>query len=260
MNRAAAGKPLRVAVVGDFQIGKSSLVNCLLADSAAETGEGYFPTTDAAAEYPFAPGVVLVDTPGYNDANPEMSKISDEELRKADAVIFVKTEKTLGARDAGILRKADRKPTLVFFNCTDATLGQAGWIPSSAENTATCDSIRRGLRDEGLAGSVLVIDGRMVTPINILWAQVGLGVSVPEEKRDAVYDFARQWLHLENDTPAFRAEMLRRSGVPEVREWLVDLPVRRLQALLENPEQTLERILGQFAEELKKRWTGAQGV
>lgn len=254
MNRPSRRTGLRVAVVGDFQIGKSSLVNCLLAASTAETGEGYFPTTEAAAEYPFAPGVVLVDTPGYNDANPEMSQISDGEIGKADAVIFVKTEKTLGARDVGILRKADRKPTLVFFNCTDATLGQAGWIPSSEENAATCDSIRRALRDEGLADSVLAIGGRMVTPINILWAQVGLGLPMPEEKRNAASDFVQRWLHLAGDTPAFRMEMLGRSGFLPVRDFLKALPLELLKDAALNPQREIDRFLDRFAVELKNRW------
>lgn len=256
MNRAAAGHPLRVVVVGDFQIGKSSLVNCLLADSAAETGEGYFPTTDAAAEYPFAPGVVLVDTPGYNDANPEMSKISDGEIRKADAVIFVKTETTLGARDKCILRKADRKPTLVCFNCTDATL-EARWIPSLAENTATCDSICSALRAEGLADSVLAIDGRMVTPINILWAQVGLEIPVPEEKQNAVSDFAQRWLHLSGDIPMFRKEMLQRSGFLPIRDFMKDLPLELLKDAVSDPQREIDRMLGRFVAELKKRWSVA---
>ena len=257
MNRPSSRNGLRVAVVGDFQIGKSSLVNCLLAASTAETGEGSFPTTAAAAEYPFAPGVILVDTPGYNDANPEMSHISDGEILKADAVIFVKTETTLGARDLCILRKADRKPMLVFFNCTAATLGQAGWIPSLEENTATCDSIRRALREEGLAGSVLAIGGRMVTPVNILWAQVGLGLSIPEEKRNAASDFVRRWLHLAGDTPAFRMELLRRSGFLPVRDFLDNLPLELLKNAVSDPQREIDRVLDRFAAELQKRWSVA---
>lgn len=257
MNQPSRRTGLRVAIIGDFQIGKSSLVNCLLAASTAETGEGYFPTTETASEYPYTPGVVLVDTPGYNDAKPAMSKISDGEIRKADAVIFVKTETTLGARDVGILRKADRKPTLVFFNCTDATFGQAGWIPSSKENAATCDSIRRTLQDEGLAGSVLAIAGRMVTPINILWAKVGLGLSMPEEKRNAASGFVQRWLHLAEDTPAFRMEMLRRSGFLPVRDFLKDLPLELLKNAVSDPQREIDRVLDRFASKLEKRWSVA---
>ncbi len=106
MSLPASKNELRVAVVGDFQIGKSSLVNCL-ADARAKIGEGYFPTTDTATEYLLAPGIVLVDTPGYDDKNRERTKISDEEIQKADVLLFVKTEKALGDHDKIILRRGE---------------------------------------------------------------------------------------------------------------------------------------------------------
>jgi GTPase Era involved in 16S rRNA processing len=45
-------RPLSDAVVGNFQLGKSTLVNCLLGRNAAETGKGKS-TTHRNASFPF---------------------------------------------------------------------------------------------------------------------------------------------------------------------------------------------------------------
>ena len=43
----------KIAIVGTFQVGKSTLMNCLLADDVADMGDG-LPTTHAVATYRFA--------------------------------------------------------------------------------------------------------------------------------------------------------------------------------------------------------------
>ena len=257
MRTPASGNELRVAVVGDFQIGKSSLVNCLLAESLAETGEGYFPTTDTAAEYPFAPSIVLVDTPGYDDANPERTKISDGEIQKADMLLFVKTERTLGDHDETILRKGERKPTIILFNCTDITLGPSGWIPDLPDNLGTCGAIRKELDDIGIIDACLSIEGHITTPINILWAQFGLGLSISESKKNDILDFARQQFGINGDESDLRSKLLVHSGFLPVRDFLKNLPLELLKHVVSNPKREIDRIVDRFAAELKKRWTAA---
>ena len=246
---------MRVAVVGDFQIGKSSLVNCLLGSERAWTGDGFRPETDAVAEYDFAPGIRLVDTPGFDDARRELTEASAGAIREADAVVFVKTEGTLRAHDIGILRGAHGKELAVLFNCT-GTNGRPLAFPENAANADTCRKIEAGLEAEGFGPDLREIAGRRVWPVNILWAQFGLGQFLDDGQREEVEGVARGAFRPEGDEAARRAEMWRRSGVPEVRAWLRNLPLRRLRDALENPERLLERILVRFAGELQKRWNG----
>ncbi|MBR4611846.1 MAG: 50S ribosome-binding GTPase [Kiritimatiellae bacterium] len=248
---------LRVAIVGDFAIGKSSLANCLLAETIAETGEGLFPTTEAAAEFPFMSGVLLVDTPGFDDVRQEMTREAEEEIAKADVVLFVKTETKIGDRDVGTLKMAGGKPLILLFNCTNKTLGMHGWVPELRENAETCTKIRRCLEDEGLASSLLPAGGMKVAPLNILWAQFGLGLVLSDEQRNAVVDFAHRKLGIATTDDALRAEMLRRSGFLPVRDFLKNLPLELLKDAAAHPEREIDRIVNRFAEELKKRWNAA---
>ena len=248
---------IKVAFVGDFQIGKSSLVNCLLADASAETGEGFFPTTEAATEYPFVPGVALVDTPGFDDERPEMARISEECIRSADAVLFIKTDKILGEHDETVLRMASRKPLVIVFNCWDRTHGRRGWIPELPENAETCEIILRKLEQNGMADSVLRIGGNSVSAVNVLWAQFGLGQPVLDGQCAGIIDFARRRLDLKIPEDTLRAEMLRRSGFLPVRDFLKNLPLELLKHTISNPQQAINRIVDRFATEFKKRWTAA---
>lgn len=79
--------PLRVALVGDAEVGKSSIV---LRWSRNRISEGYETTLEDAVEgdviiarrsYP----VVIIDTPGHED----FATIRDSYLRKCDALMFV---------------------------------------------------------------------------------------------------------------------------------------------------------------------------
>ena len=248
---------IRLAVVGDFQIGKSSLVNCLLAESAAEVGEGYFPTTEAAEVYPFASGVVLIDTPGFDDTRAELTKKTEEQIESADVVLFLKTNTTLGDHDERILRLAGGKPLVILFNCWDRTHGRSGWIPELPENRKTCDTIQRKLDQFGMADSVLSLGEKAVHPVNVLWAQFGLGQTVSSEQRDDIIRFARGSLALELPEASLRAEMLRRSGFLPVRDFLKNLPLELLKHVVANPKREIDRIVDRFAEEFKKRWNAA---
>ena len=247
---------VRVVVIGDFQIGKSSFVNCLLAETRAETGEGFFPTTEASAEYMLVPGVILVDTPGFNDSRRELEDRTNEEIAKSDIILFIKTEKILGERDRVILRKSGGKKTIVLFNCTNKTIGRRGWIPDAKANADTCDKIRSQLVKEGKDAFLLRIDGKSVFPVNILWAQFGLGLPITELQQNGISEFAAKEKLNVTDS-ALRTEMLQRSGFLPVRDFLKNLPLEILKHVAANPEREIDRIIDRFVEELKKRWVTA---
>ena len=256
MNDNQSNKTLRIAVIGDFQIGKSSLVNCLLAKPEAAVGKGYFPTTKEAGEYPFAPGVVLVDTPGFDDAHTERTKQSEEKIESSQVVLFVKHETELADHDERILRLAKNKPTIVAFNCWNRTLSRR-WIPNLPENVDTCETIQRQLAQFDMMDSVLRIKGKSVHALNVLWAQFGLGLPISEEQRDDIVDFAKTKLGLDLEDGVFCAEMLRRSGFLPVQDFLKNLPLELLKDAAAHPEREIDRIVNRFAEELKKRWNAA---
>ncbi len=248
---------VRIAVIGDFQIGKSSLVNCLLAETLAETGEGFFPTTEAPAVYALVPGVSVVDTPGFNDSRRELEGRTNEEIAQSDIILFIKTEKILGERDKTILRKSGGKKTIVLFNCTDKTIGRKGWSPDAKANTDTCDGIRSQLIKEGMDVFLLRIDGKSVFPVNILWAQFGLGLPITESQQNGISEFAVKELKMNETDSALRAELLRRSGFLPVRDFLKNLPLELLKHVAANPEREIDRIVDRFAMEFKKRWNAA---
>ena len=248
---------VRVVVIGDFQIGKSSFVNCLLAETRAEMGEGFFPTTEASAEYMLVPGVILVDTPGFNDSRRELEDRTNEEIAKSDIILFIKTEKILGERDRVILRKSGGKKTIVLFNCTNKTIGRRGWIPDAKANADTCDKIRSQLVKEGMDAFLLRIDGKSVFPVNILWAHFGLGLPITESQQNDINEFAVKDFKLNETDSALRTEMLQRSGFLPVRDFLMNLPLGILKHVAANPQREIERVVDRFAEELKRRWAAA---
>lgn len=257
MSRQSSNGAIRLAVIGDFQLGKSSLVNCLLAKAQTKTGRGYRPTTDVVTEYPLAPGVLIVDTPGFDDKCRERTLLSEASIRTSDAVLFMKMDTQLKDHDERILGLVDGKPLIVVFNCWDRTQGSSGWKPNLPENVETCEIIQRDIERLGMADSVLHIGEKPVFPINVLWAQFGLGQPISGKQRDDIVEFAKTKLGLDLEESALRAEMLQRSGFLPVRDFLKNLPLEILKHVATNPQREIDRIVDRFAEELRKRWAAA---
>lgn len=81
--------PLRIAVVGHFQAGKSTLLNCLLRRPYAKCGESTWSTTVRSKSYPVQnQHLILIDTPGVN-AEEAHTKEMRQSLGQADAAILV---------------------------------------------------------------------------------------------------------------------------------------------------------------------------
>ncbi len=74
-----------IMVYGVYNAGKSTLINALLGEQAAKTGD--IPLTDRVDAYSWNNSVIL-DTPGV-DAPLDHEKVTREQMLKADAVIFV---------------------------------------------------------------------------------------------------------------------------------------------------------------------------
>lgn len=74
-----------VMLFGAYNAGKSSIINALIGEAAAEIGD--VPTTDSVQDYCWG-GIVLQDTPGVN-APIEHERVTRQALMRADMVVFV---------------------------------------------------------------------------------------------------------------------------------------------------------------------------
>jgi tRNA U34 5-carboxymethylaminomethyl modifying GTPase MnmE/TrmE len=100
--RVGASAPLRVAVIGEFSAGKSSLISAL---TGAEIEIDADVCTAETVEYPWQ-GIILVDTPGIqaHEDNTDHDRIAREATVGADLVLFVITNELFNPRLARHLR------------------------------------------------------------------------------------------------------------------------------------------------------------
>lgn len=248
------------AIVGEFQRGKSTLANALLGRNLAGRGRG-LATTHNNRSFSLTPWVKIVDTPGF-DANQKDSQTALAALQEADVFLYVHESKALGSTCANLFQMAREKGKSILFllNCRNFEK----WAPE--ENWDVAATIEAELSHKDIDRIILPFGKRLVVPINALWASFGAGLLAPsseDDRKDSrkIRAYARDDLDIPGaatmSEKVFQTEMLRRSGVPEVRDWLMDLPVWRLRDVLEQPERTIDRICGQFAAELKQRWYAA---
>lgn len=230
---------VRVAVVGKFQIGKSTLVNALIGENRAETGRG-LSTTKANCGYRLADDVELVDTPGF-DAESEDDVLALQAMQKADLVLFFREGKALdGDVYPRLIRQAakDGKRGLFLYNCTNLER----WSPYEQEEL--CREIEAQI--DPYKDFFLGLNGRIVTPINALWALYGLGLIAEGTK-----EFRRIESYLRDDLEIvgedLRFEALRLSGILPVRDELSKLPLKVLRQFAENPKSEIDLIVEAFA-------------
>lgn len=244
----------KIAIIGGFQQGKSTLFNALLGRDEAEMGRG-LSTTHKNKECRLSSAVSVIDTPGFN-ANEDDDGTAASAIDNADVVVYVHESKPLDETCLGILSKIQNSGKRMFFllNCCNSDK----WSP--AENDDIVLTIEAELDAKGILSSVLPVSGRLVYPLNVLWARFGLGMGV--EPRDAknILTVAKEDLGLsvgDISDNVFRAEMLQRSGFLPVRDFLKNFPLEILKHVAANPQREIERVVDRFAEELKKRWVAA---
>ncbi|MFN4101991.1 MAG: GTPase, partial [Pararhodobacter sp.] len=83
---APAEGPVQIVIVGQTSAGKSTLVNALLGEEAAETDAA--PTTDTASGHALDERVRVIDTPGL-DGTDKMARAIAAQMVAADLVIWV---------------------------------------------------------------------------------------------------------------------------------------------------------------------------
>ena len=85
----------RLAVIGDFQVGKSTFINALMGRRVAAMGDG-LPTTKGVKNGYIVPGadICLIDSPGFNACQRDTSDAITL-IRIADACLFMFRDKAV---------------------------------------------------------------------------------------------------------------------------------------------------------------------
>lgn len=126
----SSAKLPKITIAGEFQNGKSTLVNCLLGAKYAPTGHGcrttscctyfFYGETNTAPRQiygatpsenylevtcnrPILKDAILIDTPGF-DANNDDDEAAKDAIRKSDIIIFVHGFGQLGEKSFQILK------------------------------------------------------------------------------------------------------------------------------------------------------------
>lgn len=147
---------IRIAIVGKPNVGKSSLMNCLLRESRAIVTEIPGTTRDTIEEAVSIRNlpVYLIDTAGIRDTDDTVEKIGIEKTKEAfnnaDYIILVVDgSRPLTSEDEEIISYVRGRRTLVLLNKRD--LGAEVTVDVISEKLPDCDIIETALsKGEGL--------------------------------------------------------------------------------------------------------------
>lgn len=103
-------QPLRVALSGEFQDGKSTLINALCGKHKAETGYG-LPTTSQVRKYLIrGTNIYLLDTPGFNSTRTEDDALARKGIEMADICMYMLSLKQFTGDMFNAIKDALRLP------------------------------------------------------------------------------------------------------------------------------------------------------
>jgi small GTP-binding protein len=134
-------KPFSIFVCGEFNSGKSSLINRLVGEQVAEIG--ILPTTKTIAPVVAAnlKGLAFIDSPGTNSILAEHQALTERYLERSDCVLFVTSvERPLTDSEAQFLKLVEswNRPIFVVLNKID--------LLSADELKAVSDFVLLGLK------------------------------------------------------------------------------------------------------------------
>ena len=112
---------IKVAVAGDFQDGKSTLINAMCGCNRAETGFGIATTKEVREYLLTGTGITLIDTPGFN-ADDDDNAQACVGIEQADACFYMLSNTQFTGRMFRGLKNALKypdgsyKPLIPFIN------------------------------------------------------------------------------------------------------------------------------------------------
>lgn len=244
---------ISIAVIGNYQIGKSSFVNALLNRKRAKTGNGCA-TTHAYHRYKLSPFIEIYDTPGI-DANDKDDKTADKAMESADFIIFIHENKMLDEKTIRLIRDLTHKgkPLLFLVNCNNLSI----WNPADEDNILIAQNIESQLASSGLINNFLTSNGKIVHLLNIYWALFSLGlINSDDDKTNKTYLYAKTMFDLPEDAieneNTLRNMIMETSGFPVIREMIEDLPYRQLLNAVANPQKEINRFIALFNDIIAK--------
>ena len=241
---------IEIVVIGRFQIGKSSLINCLLGRSAAKVGNGWKSETPTCVTYTLPEDILLNDTPGFDDKE-ERDKDAEEAIQRANCLVFVKdNNRSPDDVDLNWVHKIKALrtfcPCLFVVNCVEGDRNRARhWNPRSDFNAQFCENIQREFITKNGFDMFVKIGGRCVLPVNACWAQYGLGLLEDEEKIEDVEDWLR---HVGIQEMDFKDESLARSNFAILREFIESIRIELLTDFLQRKDQIIRHLIERFSE------------
>lgn len=151
---------IRTVLVGEPNVGKSSLMNALLHENRAIVTDVPGTTRDAIEEGYRLDGIALrlIDTAGLRETEDKVEAIgvdmSRRRIKEADLVLALfDGSKALTSEDMGVLREIGEKPVIVIMNKTDQ-----GLSPSAEEILNHLERVSTSIVD-GVALSALTGEG-----------------------------------------------------------------------------------------------------
>lgn len=252
---AMADDKIVVAVVGRFQIGKSSLINCLLGRREAKVGNGWKSETPTCADYTLASDLVIIDTPGVDD-NAARDKDAEDAIGRAHCILFVKDNlKAPGELEAqwvDAVRGLD-KPCVFVCNCMEGSQNQTQhWNPESDFNVSFCKNIQDVFLEKNGFDMFMQIGTSRVLTVNTCWAQYGLGLLNDEE---LTVDVERTMTkRFGSRTGDYRKEALELSNIGILRNFIGNIRMELLAHTFNRKDQILRCFTDRFCEEFAKRF------
>ena len=240
-----------IVIIGEFQKGKSTLVDCILGKNVANRGRG-LRTTASVAAYDIGGGMEIVDTPGFN-ATVEDDKAALAAMDQASAIIFIKDDKGPDERFAKtiVCLRDLAKHCLLLCNFRDP---ERGWTPDPMSEVVydlDAEINELGARNLFLSMSP---DGAIVTPVNLQWALWCQDLA--PESDDDIRFWAEEELGISMDEEGakdrVRNELWERSGFIQIRRYIDNFPFWILSRMVDEKQKEAECIAMRFAAELKK--------
>ncbi len=182
---------MKIGLVGTFQVGKSTLANCILGDNVASCGVGT-PTTHLLQSFPDSRGNTIIDTPGLDSAGEDAShdtRLTNGILPKLQFAILVLPNKQVSEpiREKILKPLAEAGvPVCAIMNCSDHLRPD----PNAESNRKIAEHIDREIARCGVKLHGLEPNGGTKTlPCNAAWFWVAASSC---EKRRFPDDLTRQ--------------------------------------------------------------------
>lgn len=148
---------MNIGVLGHYQNGKSTLINCLMGKMVCATGDGAISTTKKNSKHQFREGMFLIDTPGM-DANEQDNAETTSIVEQLDFSIVVLQNKGISEKDLVAINLLQRYgvPMLVIINCKDYG-NKNKWDPQSDFNKNILRNIKPQFQDKLLVGGIDIL-------------------------------------------------------------------------------------------------------